>query len=225
MIEENDRIENEIELLLPWYEKGTLSAKDMQRVEAYLAAHPELRSQLGLIREEVAETIAGNEDLGMPGLDVRNRLMERIGAEDEAAPKTSPGFKDWLSRLLPSGLSPGLTFAAAAAGLVIAVQAVLLVSILAGGQSGDGYKVASGGENRAVSPGSFALIRFTGSAKADDIAGLLRSINAVIVDGPKPGGGFKIRISSKTLPAQERDAILQKLRERGEIVAFVAPAQ
>lgn len=225
MNEQNDRMDDSIELLLPWYEKGTLSSTDMRRVETYLSAHPELRSHLDLIREEVVETIAANEDLGMPGLNVRNRLMERLAAEGGAAPKSAMGLKDWFSRLMPAGLSPGLTFAAAAAVLVIAVQAILLVSILAGGQQDGGYKVASGGENGSVSEGSFALIRFAGGAKADDIAGLLRSVNGVIVDGPKPGGVFKLRISPKTLSAQERDTILQKLRARGEIVAFAAPAQ
>lgn len=225
MIGNNDRIDSEIELLLPWYEKGTLSSADMQRVEAYLAAHPELGSHLDLIREEIVETVAANEDIGMPRLEARNRLMERIASEAGAAPKRSAGFKEWLSRFMPDGLSPALSIAAAAAVLIIAVQAVLLVSVLSGGQPGDGYRVASGGENGVPSTGSFALIRFAGSAKADDIAELLRSVDGAIVDGPKPGGVFKISISAKVLPPEERDAILQKLRERGEIVAFIAPVQ
>ena len=32
----------EIEMLLPWYESGTLDPADFKRVERYLAAHPEI---------------------------------------------------------------------------------------------------------------------------------------------------------------------------------------
>ena len=108
MIDLNSHDHEEIEQLLPWYEKGTLSAAEMQRVEAYLDTHPELRSRLALIREEVAETIAANESLGMPSPAVRDRLMEQIASEAGNSLETSSGFKSWIS-----GFLPGRTFSGA----------------------------------------------------------------------------------------------------------------
>ncbi len=225
MTDLNNHDHEEIEQLLPWYEKGTLSAAEMQRVEAYLAAHPELRSRLTLIREEVAETVAANESLGMPSPAVRDRLMEQIASEAGNSSETSSGFKSWISGFLPSGLSPALAIAGAAAVVIIAVQAAVLVSVLSDKSRDGGYRVATGGQTQQLATGSLVLVRFANGAKADDITGLLRSIKGAVVDGPLPGGTFKIRISRKPLPAEERDTILQKLRERADVVAFVAPTQ
>lgn len=221
MIDQMHDEREEIELLLPWYERGTLTADEMRRVERHLAADPELRARLELIREEIAETIIGNESLGMPGRAARDRLMERIAAEAGPVQRRAPGVRAWLSGLLPDGFSPGYAIAAMAAALVIVVQAALLISLIASGSGDNGYRTASGEETPA-SAGTFVLIRFTETARADDIASLLRSIEATIVDGPKPGGAFKLRIANEVLPEAERDAILARLRERPEIVAFVA---
>ena len=53
----------QIEMLLPWYVGGSLDATDRDRVERYLAHHPDLRRQLDLIRQERRETIQANEAL------------------------------------------------------------------------------------------------------------------------------------------------------------------
>jgi hypothetical protein len=221
MIDQMYNEREEIELLLPWYERGTLTADEMRRVERHLAADPDLRARLELIREEVAETIIGNESLGMPGRGARDRLMERIAAEAGPLQRRAPGIRAWLASLLPAGLSPGYAVAAMAAALVIVVQAALLISLVSSDGGDDGYRVASG-ENATASAGTFVLVRFTETARADEIAGLLQSIKGTIVDGPKPGGVFKLRVSRQVLPEDERDAILDKLRQRPEIVAFVA---
>ncbi|MEM6498405.1 MAG: hypothetical protein AAF709_16980, partial [Pseudomonadota bacterium] len=56
----------EIEMLLPWYESGTLDPADFERVERYLEAHPEMRTQLELVGDERFETTIANEMLGAP---------------------------------------------------------------------------------------------------------------------------------------------------------------
>ena len=221
MIDQMHDEREEIELLLPWYERGTLTAEDMRRVERHLAADPELRARLELIREEISETIIGNESLGMPSLGARDRLMERIPAEAGPLQRRAPGVKAWLSSLMPDGLSRGFAVAAMAAALVIVVQAALLISLISSDGGDNGYRMASG-EDAPASAGTFVLVRFNGTARADDIASFLRSIEGTIVDGPKPGGAFKLRIANEVLPEDERDAILARLRERPEIVAFVA---
>jgi hypothetical protein len=224
MIDHMQNEREEIELLLPWYERGTLTPAEMRRVENHLAADPELRERLALIREEASETIASNESLGMPRAAARDRLMEQIAAEAGAIPAVSSSLRTWLSGLIPAGLSPGLAMTGATAALVIFVQAILLISLLSTDGGERGPRLASGQETSA-STGTFVLIRFTENAQAKAIAGLLRSVKGTIVDGPKPGGIFKIRISDKVLPEPDRDAILNRLREDKAIVAFVAASQ
>ena len=73
MTDIQNRDAQEIEELLPWYEMGTLDTAEMRRVSAYLETHPEMRFRLGLIREELAETVAANEKLGMPSAAARER--------------------------------------------------------------------------------------------------------------------------------------------------------
>jgi hypothetical protein len=67
-------------------------------------------------------------------------------------------------------------------------------------------------------------VRFADNAKAADIAALLKQINAVVVDGPKPGGVFKIRIAAQALSQSDRESVIQKLREKSDMISFVAPA-
>ena len=224
MTDTHSREAQEIEELLPWYEKGTLGAAEMRRVGDYLEAHPEMQFRVGLIREELAETVAANESLGMPGSAARDRLFATIAAEAAAAPRAKTSANAWWRNLLPEGVSPRLGLVAAAACLVIALQAAALMVFTFAEREG-GYRVAAGGgEAVPAQPGSYVLVRFTDDAKAAEIAGLLKELNAVIVDGPKPGGVFKVRIATRALGEEERETTIKKLREKTDIISFVAPA-
>lgn len=222
MIDQMDREREDIEMLLPWYENGTLAPEEMQRVEAYLARHPELRSQIGLIREEMAETVVANESLGMPGSAARDRLMAQIAAEAGAGPVHARAAS-WWARLVPQGWSPAWAIAGAAACLVILVQAAALISLGTGSRTEGGTELASG-DRRPAAAGTFVLIRFAEDAPAREIAALLQSVSGVIVDGPKPGGAYKVRISPRALSTEDRDTIIARLRAKTDIVAFVAAA-
>ena len=222
MTDTQSREAQEIDELLPWYEKGTLAPAEMRRVGDYLRDHPEMQFRLSLIREELAETIAANESLGMPGAGARDRLFAAIAAEADAAPSTGGSLGAWWRSLLPEGMPPRLGLIAAAACVVIAVQtAALIVFFFA--QPDDSYRVA-GRETVPSQPGSYFLIGFTDDAKAADIAALLNELNAVVVDGPKPGGTFKVRVGSRPLDEAEREMTIKKLREKTDMITFVAPA-
>jgi anti-sigma factor RsiW len=223
MIEQADREREDIEMLLPWYENGTLAPDEMRRVEAYLARHPEMRSQIGLIREEMAETVAANESLGMPGSAARDRLMAQIAAEPGASP-VHVRVQSWLARLVPQGWSPAWAIAGAVACLIILVQAAALISLQTGARHEGGAELAAG-DRQAAAAGTFVLIRFAEDAPAREVAALLQSVSGVVVDGPKPGGAYKVRISPRALSTGDRDAVIAKLRARTDVVAFVAPTR
>jgi anti-sigma factor RsiW len=225
----NDRINNpneDIEALMPWYEKGTLPDRDAKAVANYVENHPESERFLELIREEVTETIEANESLGVPSGAALNRLMDAIAAEPNArraaVRERASGF---LAGLFGQGASPWLAMGAAAACLVILVQAAALgVLMMRSGPTGgpNGIDLASGDGPRAVQAGSFALVRFAPTATASDISELLRSLNAVIVDGPKPGGVYRVKVSTQTITSDRLDEILKQMRARSDIIAFVS---
>ena len=221
MTDIHSREAQEIEELLPWYEKGTLGPAEMRRVGDYLRAHPEMQFRLSLIREELAETIAANESLGMPGAAARERLFGAIAAEAADAPRARASLGIWWRNLLPDGVSPRLGLVGAAAMIVIAMQAAALIAFTLAPD--DVYRVA-GKETVPAQPGSYILIRFTDDAKATDITALLKELNAIVVDGPKPGGVFKVRVGARAFSEEEREMTMRKLREKTDIISFVAPA-
>jgi anti-sigma factor RsiW len=227
MIDRFNSPNEDIEALMPWYEKGTLSEKEARLVADYLESHPERARFLALIREEVSETIEANETAGMPSSAALNRLMDAIAAEPRTQRAVARQHAGGLLARLFGGqnVSPWLAASAAAACLVILVQAAALGVLMTRGVStgGQGGTVLSSGDPaRPMEAGTFALIRFSPAAKAQDITALLRSFNAVIVDGPKPGGVYRVKISSQSLANEQVEEILNQIRTRSDIIAFVS---
>src|SRR5687767_11704968 len=102
MIERLNSPNEDIEALLPWYEKGTLSQKEARTVEA-------------------------NERAGMPSRAAFDRLMDAVAAEPKPVRmlvrQRAGGL---MARLFGQSGSPWLVAGAAAACLVIVVQAAAL---------------------------------------------------------------------------------------------------
>jgi anti-sigma factor RsiW len=220
MIERIKSHDEEIEALLPWYEKGTLSNEDARRVEAYLERHPEGMRFLELIREEVGETTGANEQAGMPSRAVLDKLMASIAAEPKRASAAARG-RGFLARIFGEGSAPWLPVAGFAACLLILIQAVSL-GVLLTRDGGEGPTLASGDPARPASDAHMALVRFAPGATAENISTFLRGINAVIVDGPKPGGTYRLQVARQPGEAAQVEPILEKLRARSDIISFVS---
>ncbi|HEV2605971.1 MAG TPA: hypothetical protein VGU24_20165 [Microvirga sp.] len=209
-----------IDELLPWHATGRLSAADRARVEAALAREPAVARRAALAEEEREETIALNESLGVPSSRARDALFARI---DTAGPQAKPASAGLMSRFggLLDRLSPkALAWSAVAAALLIAVQAGILGSLMVG-QRVPGFEMASGS---AAVAGSRLLVTFAPEATAAQIAGVLQSRRAVIVDGPRPGGIFVVRIGDKPLSEAEIQQAIAAFRQQSAVVRFVAPS-
>jgi len=213
---------DEIELLLPWRATGALNAEETRRVDAALAADAELRRKYDLVQEEMAESVLAAEELGAPSLRARDRLFAAI--EAEAGPRRAPAAaRSWRVRALDffGSLTPGaIAWSAAAAALVIVLQGAVLTRSLV--TPGGTFHTASAPESRE---GSFALVAFASDATAQQIADLLAAQGASIVDGPKPGGLYRVRVSSKRLDADALKAAVAKLASRREIVRMAVASE
>ncbi len=62
---------------------------------------------------------------------------------------------------------------------------------------------------------------FADGATAPAIAALLSEFDAQIVEGPKPGGMYRIRLAKAPATEAERQEIMRRLLARPEIVKMV----
>jgi hypothetical protein len=218
---------SDIEALLPWYAAGTLRRRDRQRVEEALRKDPALAAHLDLVREELAETIHLNETLGAPSARVAERLMEAIDAE--ATRKRAPGAAaGWLTGFF-ANLSPRtMAVAASFAMLAIALQAVAIVDIFTKPQA-ELPSVESGGapgvgQGAGHKNGTFAMVRFARQASAAEITNFLQNYQAALVDGPTPGGLYRVRVAMTSLAKEELAKIVARMRQ-DRVVETAEPGQ
>jgi hypothetical protein len=218
-----EREPNEIEALLPWHAAGTLSRDDAERVEAALARDHELARRYALVREELAETIRLNEALGAPSPRPLERLMTRIDAEAAGGltRRGSVAVGRWLEGLLLRLAPRTLAWSAAAAAIVILVQAGFLAALFVGSQ-GHSYRTASVGE--AATPGSYVLVGFVPQASAADVTKFLETYKASLVDGPRAGGLYRIRIGQGGLSRDQLADIVGRMQQESAVIRFAAPA-
>jgi anti-sigma factor RsiW len=212
----------EIEMLLPWYVTGRLDAGDMAKVEAYLAAHPHVARQLDLARTERDATVAANDALDLPSPGATERLLASLPAARPgwAARRAVRSGLQHIGGLLAAPTASAVRWGALAAAVLLAVQAVVIVSLL--NERAGTYQAASGGQ---AAGGITVLVAFADDAKATAVSQLLTDLDASIVDGPKAGGVYKIRQRTEDKSPAAREALVRRLAERRDIVRAVLPSR
>jgi hypothetical protein len=208
-IDEHLSEREEIEMLLPWYVTGRLDASDTARVEAYLAQHPDMLSQLAVIAEEQTVTVEDNEAI-RPRLASAESLVARTATRGSAISSWFTGIVERVKSLFDAPTPGAVRWAAAAAAVIICLQAAALGTLLT--QDTGGYQTASrpgiAGEHAPV-----ALIAFTDRASIADIARILAENRLRIVDGPLPSGFFSVRFEDDATGEEQRrriDAVLAR---------------
>jgi len=219
----NESERQEVEVLLPWHAAGTLNRRDTQRVEAALANDPELARRYALVREELGHTIHLNETLGAPSARVLEQLFAKIDAEPARRGSTSPGFGSRMSDFFATMSPRAMSFAAAAAAIVILLEAGFIASVLVKNPSVGTFETAStmGG---AKAEGAYALIRFQPQASAADITTFLETNKLSFASGPIPGGLYKVKLAPAALPKDELAGLIKKLQD-DKIIGFIAASE
>ncbi|MEQ1650263.1 MAG: hypothetical protein ABL898_16915 [Hyphomicrobiaceae bacterium] len=207
----------EIEMLLPWFVTGKLDAIDRARVETWLAQDPVMKRQLGLIEEDRELSIRINEAVNAPRtLTVERSMAAVFSGAMTGLRRPGAGYLERVRTFFAQPTAQGLRWAAAAAAIVIVAQGIWLSSLL----TGESYVTASSSPSAASAT---AIVKFQDSARATDIVAALQALNMSVVDGPKPGGTFVVRLSVGQLSKAERDVRITALRQVGNIVAQVLP--
>jgi anti-sigma factor RsiW len=212
-----------IEQLLPWYATGKLENGERIEVERALARRPELRLQLELIREEIAETVKLHEAMPAPRPGAKARFMHLL--ERETVPPPMPGQAGGLRELagrLIGWCTAKPRWVIAAVALALFFQTAVIGALVAGRQD-TLYRTAAGPQERLAS--SLALVRFAEQAPLAAITAKLTRLGVTIIDGPRADGLFTLRIGPADMPAAERDRLIAALKSDAAIVPFVAPVE
>lgn len=217
-----DPARDEDDLLLPWHATGRVDNAARARIEAALDRDPEIARRLDLIRDERDATVASNEALGAPSMRVRDDLFARIDADLAARDR---GPSRWLQRLgaALASLSPAaLAGAALAACALILLQAGLLTGtwLAAPGAS---YETASHGDGGTAAGGTFILVAFAPTATAAQIAAALAEGGMTVVDGPRAGEIYRIRVHAGADGDRSLGAALDRLRAKPGLVVLAVP--
>lgn len=214
---------DEFDLLAPWKTTERLDEDEAEIFDRLLADDPDLARRLDAAREEREATVDLNEALPTLSRAAMDKLFDRIETHEAERVGSPYGALHWILSKL-TGLQPTtLALGAAAAALVIALQAGLLTqNYVAGGRGA--YQTASDGTS-IDDPGTTALVTFQPTATAEQIAAALRNAHAEIVAGPKPGGVFVVRLSDARLSSEQLEAALKPLRDARDVVKLVAPGR
>jgi hypothetical protein len=222
---------SDVEALLPWYAAGTLAAPEADQVEATLAADAELSRRLELAREEMAETVLLNESLGVPSPRVAEKLFKAIDRERgrARAPAAEGGLGGWII-----GLFTPRAFAltAGAAVIVMMLQAGFIAKLVLQDrvEARSSFETASTppAATRGLEIGSFALVRFAPQANMSDVTHFLDSHDAVIVDGPRPGGPggmYRVRVARGYVGKEELDRLVKEFQSASNLIGMAVPTE
>ena len=216
----------DFEMLLPWFVTGKLAPDEQGQVEAYLAAHPDMRKQLDLIEAERTDTVVNNEAMGAPSAEALAKLM---GAIDAKSLSRRSGFAS-LSSLVQSGLDwlgsrSALVPVAAMAAVAIVLQAGLIGALLVNKPAATlGEKIShTASVPKSDQAGTFALVGFAPTATLHDVEKVLGPLGLSIADGPK-AGIYRVKLSEKVLGDTERDILITALIAQPSVITFAAPA-
>ena len=161
------------------------------------------------IHADNSVTVEDNEAI-RPRLASAGVIVARTQAPGSAMRAWFDGVVDSVKRLFRAPTPGAVRWAAAAAAVVICLQAAALGTLLT--QDTGSYQTASRpgieGEHAPV-----ALVAFTDRAPIADVSRLLAENRLRVVDGPLPGGFFSVRFEDDATGEEQRrrfDAILAR---------------
>jgi hypothetical protein len=209
----------DLEALLPWHAAGTLARHDSERVERALVNDRDLALQYDLVREELNETIHLNELLGAPSSRCMEKLFAAIEAEGVKAPvRRSFDFAGRISEFMSGFSARTLAWSASAAVVAIVAQAAVLTTVAIKDQGPAGFEPAS---YRSIDE-ALVAIRFVPQATLGDITKFLDAHHAAVVDGPKKGQLYSIRLPVSGTDKPEMAKFVQRMQAESKIVEFIA---
>jgi hypothetical protein len=227
----------DLEELLPWHAAGTLDSDEAAEVERAIAADPELARRFALVREELTETILLNESLGAPSARAMETLFRAIDQDRKVVRRVaSPSLGARVAQFFSPRV---LAWSASAAAVFVLLQAGVITRLVMEEHEGAAPAVQAAAATdmptyetaaapivtRGLEVDSYALVRFAPQASIGDINKFLDDHDAAIVDGPKAGGVYRVRVAHGSLSRQQLARTVKELEADKSIVSFAAPSE
>lgn len=213
---------DELEACLPWYVNGTLDSETRDRVDTALLTDARLRKALELARDEAEAVIEINEAAEGPSQRVLDNIMSRLPPVSRTSSVFIRGLlADRVAEFVATLRPRTLVYASAAAALVITLQTGAIGLLAFQDSEATGPELASvpgevSGRNLKL------MVKFAPGAEFSQVAELLEELDAEIVGGPAGGGLFTIGLEMPQDGEAGIDKLIQDLRSKPEIVAFVS---
>lgn len=205
---------DEAQEILPWYLTGRASRAETQAIDDLLKDSAELRTQLESAREQRRAIVDSSNEIGGPSAGNLQHLLRQIETTKQRrfVASDEPG---WFQRIFGVRRSV-LKFALATACLVIVAQGALIYR--PGPQKSAEIPFATASISNlpvAETVGAELLVSFRPDVTAAQFAQILTELDATVVDGPKPGMTFVLRLK----PAQNANEAIARLQSRPDLVA------
>lgn len=192
--ESDDR---QLEELLPWYVNGTLDGEEESRVRRLVETDAQSARDAEILRR--VRDVVRSQEFGSPGELGLRRLQASIHNE--------PGGRDFSSGTgRVRWWRPAL---AAAAALVIVIQAVMLLNLWR--QPGE-YHPAGAEPERPV-----IQLEFVPGASEEQMRRLLTRLDVEIVAGPSSVGVYRVAPIHEGADLRK---LVSQLRDAGDVVSF-----
>lgn len=205
---------DEVQEILPWYLTGRTTRAETQAIDDLLKESAELRTQLESVREQRRAIVDSSNEVGDPSAGALQRLLQQIETTKQRrlVPDEEPG---WFQRIF--GVRRGvLQFALATACAVIVVQGALLYRPVTEPPAEIPFATASiSNLPIAETVGPELLVAFRPEVTAAQFGQILSELDATVVDGPKPGMTFVLRLK----PTQNAEEAIARLQSRPDLVA------
>lgn len=218
---------DEMEMLVPFYVTGRISAADAARVDAYLARHPDFARSIEASRDERRAAVEVSEAAGFPSARATDEIFRAIAAEPVpttlAMQGAARGLLDRVREFFAAPTAMGLRYATATAAAIILVQAAVLGTLWSGRAPDSGYETASGPQQ--ASSGAIALIAFQEAATLAQINRVLESAGARIVEGPLKGGLYRVRLPAEVKAAADIERAITSLKGHAGVVKAAVPGR
>ncbi len=180
--------------LLAWYVNGTLTGSEQQQVESHVHSCTRCQHEVELLR--TLQQQVRTEDITGPGDFTLKRLMKDIKKD-----KASTGGRKWWELWM-----------AAAAIVIISVQSVVIIS-----NPGTEVVVALGHSTSDIK------IRFTKSARMEEINKLLTSLDTQFNTGPDEDNFYllDVRNASAKKDPEKIKAVIKAFNKHKHLVDYI----
>lgn len=214
---------DELEACLPWYVNGTLDSETRNRIDTALLIDAHLRKALELARDEAEAVTDINEAMEGPSPRVLDNIMSRLPPVSRTSSAFIRGFLvDRVTGFIAALRPKTLVYATAAAALVMTFQTGVIGMLVFQDAKTTGPELASVPGEDIFGRNLKLMVKFTPGAEFSQVAELLEEFDAEIVGGPAGGGLFTIGLEMPQDGEAGIDKLIQDLRSRPEIVAFVS---